>query len=152
MFDKTFFVSLGHKEATSVSLGARVTKHLGFEGALIFSNDLDSDDYHNRPCPSDSMTIIGDKKVEEGKGYDLLYFFGLTDRFSLFIGIGFYEQKCALISRSDYGAYYAQSTYTDYKIARSSGIQFKYNDKSFLGLSYHELRGINLRWGYLFGI
>lgn len=113
---------------------------------------MDSDDYYDYPCPSESKTNLGEKKVERAEGFDILYFYDLTDRISLFFGIGFYEQKCALISRSDYGAYYAESSYYEYNMAHSSGIQVKYNDKNFLGLSYHELRGINLRWGYLFGI
>lgn len=142
---KTSFISLGYQDHTfSGSLGGRIDKGFGFEIGAIFSNNP-FNNYNDYPCPY-SYTIIGEKKVEPAFGLDFLGFIDLAEGFSLFAGLGFYWQKYALISRSEAGGYYCQST--DYKIdgGFSAGIQFKF-DKGFLGLAYHQLRGANIQIG-----
>jgi opacity protein-like surface antigen len=85
---------------------------------------------------------------------DLMAFFDVSDRFSLFGSVGYYSQSDTILYKNPQdNLYYLSNNYQDQYQSSSSlclgtGFQYFLTDKVTLGLAYHTKLGIYAQLGY----
>ncbi len=140
--------SIGAAKDFSFSVGGRGV-NWGIEIGGVFDGEYSSDEVLDYPVPHGYYTDLGEHKVGDTYGLDVLYYFFNKNEISIGGGVGMYMTEKAEIAQSNAtGWLYKQSSKTQIKPAIM--VNFDYfvpNKRLVLGLSLHSLRGIVFRLG-----
>jgi len=138
------WVSLGTKNSqVSLSFGKR-NGTFGWEIGGLNSSDYDSGEVLDYPVPLGGLAVLGDKTVDGSYGIDVLRFAQLSEKLSLYGGVGVYFQEHREIAQSnDTGLLHSQSRRTETNTAYSGGVRFHSRQNLTFGIGYHTVRGTN---------
>ncbi|MEG6584338.1 hypothetical protein [Dendrosporobacter sp. 1207_IL3150] len=141
---KDNWVSLGAKNSQfSVSFGAR-SGFFGWEIGGLNGGDYASNDIKSYPTSENGYISLGDKNIDGPYGLDILHFADLSNKFTVYGGVGLYFQDKAEVAQSTTsGLLYTQSSRTSTNAAYSGGLQFRAKKTLAFGLGYHTVRGTN---------
>jgi opacity protein-like surface antigen len=133
------------------SIGIRYS-NIGFEIGAIFNQDSLPGSVNDFSLPSNFFfNDLGVKKLSPQWGADLLGFVDVAPRLSAYGSVGLYFQSVAQIAQSQAtNQLYKQTNTTNTTGAIGGGITYSPSDSISVGLGYHSLRGVNVRFGISF--
>jgi hypothetical protein len=141
------WISGGVNDCFTGSLGFR-QNNFGLEVGCCFNSEISKNDFLDYPCPHGYYTVIGNKRVGNTLGIDLLYFYSPNNYiFSVYGGIGVYAEGQIEIVRSNAtGWLYRNGCDSKFYFPFSVGIKYLFDKKYEMGLGYHTLRGFNAQF------
>ncbi len=141
------WISGGVKDYFAGSIGLR-QNNFGLELGCCFNSEISKNDFLDYPCPHYDYTVIGNKRVGNTLGIDLLYFYSPNNYiFSVYGGIGVYAEDQSKIVRSNAtGWLYRNDRDSKFHFPFSVGIKYLFDKKYEMGLGYHTLRGFNAQF------
>jgi opacity protein-like surface antigen len=145
-------VSSGFKDGKiAPGLGVRYN-NIGFEFAGIFNQDSLPGSVNDFSLPSNFLfNDLGIKKLSPQWGGDVLGFFDVDPRVSVYGSVGLYFQNTARIAQSQAtNDLYKQTDETNVSGAVGGGVAYKASDNISVGVGYHSLRGVTARMGISF--
>lgn len=152
--DPYMWGSVGGNQYISLSFGvsARMQNSgqssWGLELGWLNNAQISKGDYLDYYCPHYDYTTLGWRKEGSTVGLDILYLQLLQENIIAYGGIGLYASKYVKIARSNLtGWWYNHGVKSEISIPFSLGIRLV-EEKYFLGLGYHEERGINAQIGF----
>jgi opacity protein-like surface antigen len=151
--DKTqLLASAGFKDGQiAPAVGVR-WNNIGFEIAGVFNQDTFSRSVNDFSLPSNFLfDDLGVKKLSPQWGGDLLGFFDVAPKVSLYGSVGIYFQSLSRIAQSQATQeLYKQTNDTNVSGAIGGGVNYSPGDNISIGVGYHSLRGITARMGINF--
>jgi opacity protein-like surface antigen len=133
------------------SIGVRFN-NIGLEVGAIFNQDSLPGAVNNFSLPSNFFfNNLGVKKLSPQFGVDLLGFVDVAPRVSAYGSVGVYFQNVGQIAQSQAtNELYKQTDITNTTGAIGGGVTYSPSDSVSIGLGYHSLRGVNVRFGVNF--
>ncbi len=136
----------------SPGIGIRFN-NIGFEIAGIFNQDSLPGNVNDFSIPNNFLfDDLGIKKLSPQWGGDVLGFFEVAPKLSLYGSVGIYFQNLARIAQSQANTnnLYKQTNETNVAGAVGGGVTYSPGENVSVGLGYHSLRGVTAQLGISF--
>jgi opacity protein-like surface antigen len=147
--NQQILVSSGFKDGKiAPSIGFRYNS-IGFEIGGIFNQDSLPGTVNDFSLPSNFLfNDLGVKKLSPQWGADVLGFFEVDPRFSVYGSVGIYFQNLSRIAQSQAtNDLYKQTDENNVTGAVGGGVTYKAGDSINIGVGYHSLRGLTAQMG-----
>lgn len=147
--NQQLLVSSGFKDGKiAPSIGFRYNS-IGFEIGGIFNQDSLPGTVNDFSLPSNFLfNDLGVKKLSPQWGADVLGFFEVDPRFSVYGSVGVYFQNLSRIAQSQAtNDLYKQTDDSNVTGAVGGGVTYKAGDSINIGVGYHSLRGLTAQMG-----
>jgi opacity protein-like surface antigen len=127
-------------------------QNIGLEVGAVFDQDTFDRSVNDFSLPSNFLfNDLGNKKLSPQWGGDILGFFDVAPKVSLYGSVGMYFQSQSRIAQSQATQeLYKQTNDTNVTGAIGGGVNYNPSDSVSIGVGYHSLRGVTARMGINF--
>ncbi len=147
----SLWLGAGFNNHYSLELGARY-KYIGADYSVTFDSD-EPPNVNDYECPHNDFRSLGDKRVDDTMGADILGFYDPTNWLAVYLGAGIFWNTYQEITQSNVTGWKYTEGEKRYeaKEAFSGGVHLICPNKPiFMGFGYHNIRGADIIIGVKF--